>query len=401
MHSPCPAHLTFWQSTIPQPSLSPYTTMSSEVIDITHEVFLPNYIKQSWIPLDGLSVPHLFQFTRYPPGDVPYYDYPNLSQFVHEEGVFNFSPNTLLQLGPPPSRLSDRYTAAIKVATFPIHSFTLVPLSGHPIRLPVWVLDYWREVKRPMGYRHDWKTVLVWLRGVSQSQSMVEICHQAMAGLSCFPWNGGNCSVRDMVLLLTNSGLSDYHINFTLEKISRIHNNHYGAKVSDHHTLFPLVDIASIIDGYAQSHDGGGADRRRELLEVENRITTGHMDSVAGILHLPNHWTSLVITFKPPRILYGDSLGSPMPSKMARSFRRWVCHMLRRSGHPMPESDISIYPLPTSTQHDVISCGLFALNAIGHYYLPENFPLLAPGSLSLAQSRLELALDLLQEGAVS
>ena len=52
----------------------------------------------------------------------------------------------------------------------------------------------------------------------------------------------------------------------------------------------------------------------------------------------------------------------------------------------MPESDISIYPLPTSTQYNPISCGLFALNAISHYYLPEDFPLLAPGSLPLVQS---------------
>jgi len=75
--------------------------------------------------------------------------------------------------------------------------------------------------------------------------------------------------------------------------------------------------------------------------------------------------------------------------------------MLNRSGHGIPESDISIYPLPTTVQQDPISCGIFALNAISHHYLPHNSPLLQPNVISLACYRMELALDLLQEGTVS
>jgi Ulp1 family protease len=136
-------------------------------------------------------------------------------------------------------------------------------------------------------------------------------------------------------------------------------------------------------------------------LDVENKIISGHIDSVAGVLHLTNHWTSLIITFRPPKILYGDSLGSSMPSNKASSFRRWVCHMLDRSGQKIPEIDISIYPLAISTQRDPFSCGLFALNAISHHYIPQNSPLLQSTVLSLAHSRLEFALDMLQEDAVS
>ena len=52
-------------------------------------------------------------------------------------------------------------------------------------------------------------------------------------------------------------------------------------------------------------------------------------------------------------------------------------------------------------QPDLISCGLFTLNAIGHYYLPQDIPLLQPDPSSLACYRLEIALELLQAGAVS
>jgi hypothetical protein len=126
--------------------------MASEIIDLTIDVFLPEDIKCNWIPVEGRSVPHLFQFTRYPPQVMLYHNYPNLGHLLHEEGITNFEPHILLQLGPPPPELSDTYKAAIKVAPLPILSFTLVPLSGHPVRFPIWVLDYWREIKRATEY---------------------------------------------------------------------------------------------------------------------------------------------------------------------------------------------------------------------------------------------------------
>ena len=380
--------------------------MSSEIIDLTIEVFLPKEIKDHWIPLDGRSVPHLFQFTQYPPENMLYCEPPNLDQLLHEEGVTNFGFNTLLQLGPPPPKLSDRYRTAIraviKAALPPIHSFTMIPISGHPVTFPIWVLDYWREIERPMGYRRDWKKVFEWLRRVSKSESMVGICDQVMAGLSCFPWNGGNCSVHDMALLLTESCLSDFHIDDTLKKISDQHIDHYGVTISNHYAFLTVVDVQSIVEGYEVSISNARATKKRgQFLDVENKIISGQVNCVMGVLHLPGHWTSFVITFNPPRILYGDSLRGSMPSNKAPSFRRWICHMLKRSGRLMPESDISIYPLPTGVQQDSISCGLFALNAIKHYCFPQNSPILPSNLLSLAHSRLELALSLLQEGAVS
>ena len=242
----------------------------------------------------------------------------------------------------------------------------------------------------------------MWLRDISKSESMIRICDQVMAGLSCFPWNGSNCTVHDMAILLSDSWLSDFHIDYTLTKITHYHHTYCGAEASSHHVLLPVFDLDSIAKAYKGTKNfGHAADKRRQLLEVENEIISGHIDSVGGVLHLHNHWTSLVIQFKPPRILYGDSLGNSMPPKKASSFQRWICHMLTQSGHQFPESDISIYSLATTIQQDPNSCGLFALNAISHHYLSETSPLLKPDALSLAQYRMEIALELLQEGTVS
>jgi len=294
--------------------------MSTEIIDLTIEVFLPEDIKQHWIPLDGHSVSHLFQFTHYPPQDMVYQEYTSFSQLLHEENVTNFNPSTLLPLGPPSSELSDKYKATIKATSTPVLSFTLVSMTGHPVRLPTWVLDYWREINCPIGYEHSWNKVLEWLRGMSQSKPMVEICDQVMAGLSCFPWNGSNCTVHDMESLLTDTSLSDFHIKSTLTRIFH-HHDHTGAEVSDHHTFLPTFDLDLIVDAYQKLETGLPGVKWTQLLEVENEIISGNIESVAGGLHLPNHWTSLVISFRLPRILYGDSLGSPRPSERVLPYK--------------------------------------------------------------------------------
>jgi hypothetical protein len=123
-----------------------------------------------------LPVPHLFNFKRFPPREMLYYIYSKLGQLLHGEDIPSFDPQNLLQHGPPPQPLSDQYQVAIRAASSPIHSITLIPLSGDPIRFPTWVLDYWREIRHAVGYCYDWKRVLVWLRGLFQSESMVEIC---------------------------------------------------------------------------------------------------------------------------------------------------------------------------------------------------------------------------------
>jgi Ulp1 family protease len=264
------------------------------------------------------------------------------------------------------------------------------------------VLDYWREVGRATGYRYNWKKVLVWLRKVAESELMVEECEQVMAGLSCFPWNGGNCTVHDITSLLTGAWLSDWHMDYVLTKISKFHHNHYGTESSNHHIFLPVIDVDSIVKAYKGSiHSGNTNEKREQFLEVENKIIEGLIDSVAGTLHLPGHWTSLVIRFNPPKILFGNSLGYPMPSNKATPVKKWICHMLRRSGREIEISDISIFPLETGMQEDSDSCGLFALNAIGHHYLQWQFPLLESDSISQAKARINIALEILQDDHVS
>jgi len=93
------------------------------------------------------------------------------------------------------------------------------------------------------------------LRGISQSESIVEICEQVMAGPSYFPWNGSSCSVHDMEL-------PSQHLHspiFTLIPPSQKSSKTVitpGARLSDHHTFLPYTDLNSIIAAYAELHTG-------------------------------------------------------------------------------------------------------------------------------------------------
>jgi hypothetical protein len=142
--------------------------MSSEVIDLTVDSPLPKGIQECWLPLDGESVPHLLHFQPYPPQRMYYQHHHDLTQLIHGDGVPDFNANTLLTLAPPLVNFTESYQAAIKAASYPIHSFTVVPASGHPVKLPTWALDYWREIRRARGYQHDWKKAIMWLREVSR-----------------------------------------------------------------------------------------------------------------------------------------------------------------------------------------------------------------------------------------
>ena len=125
-----------------------------------------------------------------------------------------------------------------------------------------------------------------------------------------------------MTSLLTDSYFSDFHIDYTLKKTFYHHHNHYGDEISNHHTFLTVSDLNSIVTAYAVNIPNARATYKcQQLLDIENKIISGHIDSVAGVLHLTNHWTSLIVIFKPPKILYGDSLGNKMPPKKASAFQ--------------------------------------------------------------------------------
>ena len=131
---------------------------------------------------------------------------------------------------------------------------------------------------------------------------------------------------------------------------------------------------------------------------VENRIIQGEIDSVGGVFHLPLHWVSIIFNIQEWSILYGDSLGEPLPKSVRLAFTKWIQHLKHRSKQNMDDNPVPIHLLSTGYQDNTVSCGIFALNALDHYYL--EYPLLSPDQVSVAIARMNIALCLLQANMV-
>ena len=132
--------------------------------------------------------------------------------------------------------------------------------------------------------------------------------------------------------------------------------------------------------------------------EIESKIVKGEVDSIRGVYHLPLHWVSVVFDFQQECILYGDSIGQPIPNPEHKAFTRWIKCLYQRSGRSIDNNPIPVHPLPTGCQRDTASCGLFALNPIGHHYIGH--PLLPSDHTSLAYRQTEIALDIIYENTV-
>ena len=107
---------------------------------------------------------------------------------------------------------------------------------------------------------------------------------------------------------------------------------------------------------------------------------------------------SLVFDIQKKCILYGDSLNHWIPRVEHTAFTQWIQHLSSRSGTNININSILVHPLPTGQQDDSVSCGLFALNAIGYHYLGD--PLLSNDKMSLVSKRMDIASDLLHGNMV-
>ncbi|KAG1866765.1 hypothetical protein F4604DRAFT_1501271, partial [Suillus subluteus] len=81
-----------------------------------------------------------------------------------------------------------------------------------------------------------------------------------------------------------------------------------------------------------------------------------------------NHWVATVIDFASSQILYGDSLGSCPDKAFINVLQWWSNH---HTGHHFTVGSLEIVH-----QVDSFSCGLLSVNALAHFFLPSEYPLM-------------------------
>ena len=84
---------------------------------------------------------------------------------------------------------------------------------------------------------------------------------------------------------------------------------------------------------------------------------------------ISNHWCSLIIDTSQRTIHYGDSLGPAPPPELLDVLNWWL--------EPSFPTPFSVVDLPITQQSDGISCAIFTVNALSHYFSPLQSPLLS------------------------
>ncbi|THH17105.1 hypothetical protein EUX98_g9190 [Antrodiella citrinella] len=100
--------------------------------------------------------------------------------------------------------------------------------------------------------------------------------------------------------------------------------------------------------------------------------------SIGGLLHVHgNHYTIFVVDVIGHFIGYGDSFRDEMPSEIRDALTWWVAESMGLDASTIETSWFR--ELPVTRQKDGFSCGVLALNALGHHFLSTEIPLIVPG----------------------
>ena len=285
-------------------------------IDLTVDPrdLLPQIIKDELLPSEEGSVLYLFQtFNHYPPHLYQYILPSNFQSALHQDDVQDFNYKTLLTIGPPSSTILRAYQDGIKESPHPIYSITLRPCYSDPVRMPAWALVYWTEIGHVVCFQNQWKTALAWVQKQSVSPTAKELCNLILLGLSSISWSCISSYTCDIIPLFADSSresyLTSFHIDHIVSQTKVQYEKIHGSDITSHH-IFATVDHFNAITQFY-----GGVHARKQgsvwdnLLVIENSVIMGEVDSLGGVMHLPEHWVSAVIDFQQQQILYGDSLG--------------------------------------------------------------------------------------------
>ncbi|KAH7917030.1 hypothetical protein BV22DRAFT_994373, partial [Leucogyrophana mollusca] len=126
-----------------------------------------------------------------------------------------------------------------------------------------------------------------------------------------------------------------------------------------------------IQEGYTHRNSGEYEESRyfRVACGVGQALASCQRDVLGFLVNLnASHWVAVVMNFREGEILYGDSLGEPIPGDLAAMLDWWT------NGHTGLTFVHKL--LPITRQHDGFSCGLLSFNALAHYVLPEEYLLI-------------------------
>ncbi|KAF8060164.1 hypothetical protein FPV67DRAFT_1424127, partial [Lyophyllum atratum] len=192
------------------------------------------------------------------------------------------------------------------------------------------------------------------------------------------PWAGNTHGFFDtepitrLSQYLSNDWLATVHLNQQLELLqSELHRSGIDPKCE----VVSLEFFRKVLEVY---RDRVGitynAERRdtRHLWAVGEELAEGLRTRICGVMNTEeSHWVSVAIDIAKLVIWYGDSLGGSN-TEIHEALEWWIREHVRQ--------EFRHKDLPITKQLDGHSCSVLAINASGHFCLPQRIPLLEPSN---------------------
>lgn len=249
---------------------------------------------------------------------------------------------------------------------------------------PLWFVTYWFEVNHVITQRQHWLLANQCLqklcRGEEQTKELVNAVYQV---LSWLPWSGsiqGFTEKEDVMHLhkyATMGWLSTVHENQMLDLLQH---DIIRYNTSSTEIIQPTYFVPSLRRAFSQAQKKFSKDPLRLAGQL---LASGDKKYLGTIVnHQNTHWIAVVLDFSTHTIWHGDSLGWAMDSELKTVLEWWIWQYTS-----VPFTHRS---LPITHQADSFSCGLFAWNALSHFFLPKHHHLIHPSDATSERLRILL-----------
>ncbi|KAI0685926.1 hypothetical protein BC835DRAFT_1309731 [Cytidiella melzeri] len=113
----------------------------------------------------------------------------------------------------------------------------------------------------------------------------------------------------------------------------------------------------------------------RAFRSLEFDLVNGHCETLGGIAYINNnHYTFIVICPSDTYVGYGDSMHADMPKDLRRGVLWWITRLidqgLQCNKNVPVDQWLRRLPITSQAPYDSFSCGMLAVNALTHHYIP-------------------------------
>jgi len=252
--------------------------------------------------------------------------------------------------------------------------------------LPPLIVAYWVQVSRLCQFiLSPWLQAEHWLSTLPPVLIRVLDNHtrvqRVRSLLRVIPWTGTTFAFSDwepttyFATYLSSNWLSSTHIHQQLELLERQLAHQHPSQPIDILSTRSLEKLISTHRLHRNKYCSTFSSTKHLWAmgeQLANR--TSQALKVAGIVNLKgSHWVAIAIDVQSSTILYGDSLGWDVDEAVIRALDWWV--------ERHTQTSFQCASLPIGCQTDTTSCGLFAVNAVHHFFLPDHPLLLQSGVL--------------------